>query len=437
MHHFLLTREFHVQVSVPPALEVLRPPPRSARMKTRLGCEMLETREVPAVFNWLGTLEGGYSNPNNWYGGGLEPPKSGDDLYFGTVPQGKTISCVVPQAYSFVGVHVINGYTGTVTLQDNTTAGVLEVGSGTLAAGATLTATKLFSYVGGSITSAATPGIIHVTGTAQTGAAQAIIGSVSNLGCTVDVVGIGAMGAKLNLTGGTINTNNNSCIVVQGYSTSKNSSAVAFNGTFFVVDGTHDVPVNAPFTAKVIQVSGSEGVFNAHSNITTTGGSFFLIDGHVNVDGGVDFYLSNSQALQMDSGFFTILTNTASLTVKVNGKFTQNSGTVVLGTSNPNGTANLATLHITGKTELLGGKVQAADVVVATLACDLIECDNQIQFGASYVYDIAIPPSVPAGTKFMPFRATLGFVGTPIVAGYTVSTSQDSGGWWGMYITKN
>ena len=87
---------------------------------------MLEDREVPALLNWVGTFAGGFSNPANWYGSSGVAPTTGDDLNFGTVPQGRTISCVIPSALTFKGIHLISGYTGTVTVQDDTSVGTLN-----------------------------------------------------------------------------------------------------------------------------------------------------------------------------------------------------------------------------------------------------------------------------------------------------------------------
>ncbi len=306
----------------------------------------------------------------------------------------------------------------------------MEVGSGTLATDSSLVVNKILSFVGGSITSSTTPGIIHVTGTAS-GGAQAIVRSSVNLGSFLNIEGNGVQGAKLTLTGGTISTNNNSQINVMNHSESKNSSSVTFNGGFLVVNSTHDVQVNSPLTAKLIEVQGLDGVFKAHSAVTTTGGDFTLYNGQVFVDGGVQFNINinpNIAALLVDGGTFRILANTTSSIFTVNGRFTQTGGELSLGDNQ-----SFATMRITGKTDLTAGKITLADV--GTPESDMIECYDQITFGAAYAYAVATG-GVSTGAMFLPFRATLGFVGTPIVVGYTVSSAPCLGRWV-MYITKN
>ena len=432
MLHFLLSREFHVPVPVSETHEILRPPPRSARLKTRLGCEVLESREVPAVFNWLGIYAGGYSNTANWYGGGgagSQTPKDGDDLYFGTTPQGKTINCDVPLPYSFAGVHLVNGYSGTVTVPNGTSVGILEVGTGTLATGANLVVTKILSIVGSSITSSSTSGIIHVTGTSS-GGAQAIVGSVSNLGTTLSIEGNGVQGAKLSLTGGNINTNSNSQIQVLNHSQSKNSSSIIFNGVFLVDNSTHDVQVNSPFTVKGLQIQGTDGVFNAYSNITLAGDNFNLLNGKVFVDDGLHIYLDTQRVLNVASGMLT----TGNNTVTLHGILDQKGGELILGAS-----PNVSTLHITGKAYFTAGRISFADVDPNSGfgLCDQIYCDDIISFGPYYVYKV-VTENVPVGATFLPFSAKRGIVGFALVVeGYTATTISATDGSASIQITKN
>jgi hypothetical protein len=316
-----------------------------------------------------------------------------------------------------------------VTVPNGTSVGILEVGTGTLATGANLVVTKILSIVGGSITSSSTSGIIHVTGTSS-GGAQAIVGSVSNLGSSLSIEGNGVQGAKLNLTGGTINTNNNSQIQVLNHGQSKNTSGVTFNGVFLVDNSTHDVQLNSQFEAKGIEVQGIDGVFNAHSTVVTSVGGFTLYNGKVVVDGGGYMVItSNSAALRVLDGQFIVSGKTTSSVFTVDGKFSQSGGQLNLGQVQ----GQIVRLHIKGTTDLTGGKVALADVGIPE--SDLIECDDKITFGASYVYEVDTP-NVPTGKVFLPFIAKLGFVGTPIVSGYTVSTEVFFNGSWGMYITK-
>src|SRR5215218_7928436 len=77
------------------------------RFRPRL--EALDNRDVPAATTWLG---GSVTSGSSWSGGTI--PGSGDDLYF----DGAVISagCSGPPVnLSFSSIHVVNGYTGTIS----------------------------------------------------------------------------------------------------------------------------------------------------------------------------------------------------------------------------------------------------------------------------------------------------------------------------------
>ena len=149
------------------------PPPTSARLRPRLGCEMLEDRVVPAasVFVWLGEFAGGYDNSDNWVadGGTDHPlPVTGDTMIFGV--GGGSFDCVIPEAFSFAAVWIIADYGSTVTLQDNTVIGRLEMHSqdgsiaqlGSSATGYDLFITDWLNFTNGTLNSSSNTGIVHL-----------------------------------------------------------------------------------------------------------------------------------------------------------------------------------------------------------------------------------------------------------------------------------
>lgn len=147
---------------------------------------------MPATgtFNWLGTQPGGYGNIANWISenGEIRVPTDLDNLVFGASPTAPeqppigppspppppppSIDCVIPQAFVFSGIHLLESYTATVTTQDNTVVGTLELRNGAIAQigyDNDLYVTQHLAFFGGTLNSTSNLGIVHITGTGQAG----------------------------------------------------------------------------------------------------------------------------------------------------------------------------------------------------------------------------------------------------------------------------
>lgn len=408
---------------------------------------MLESREVPAVFNWIGTNGGGFANPANWYGGGSVAPTNGDDLYFGTVPQGKTISCDVPLT-SLVGVHLVNGYTGTVSLHHNTTVGNLEVGSGSIAqiassTGNDLVVTERLAFTGGTLNNTVNSGVVHLTGTATQGSSSYVSSSTvssTNLGSTLSVEGSGNNIAKLYFNGGVLNCVNGANVYIGEKGFGQSGPQDGLVGPIFVpvelrsiwniagaveVKGEWNVAKRSPLKAISFQVTNANAKVTIHDNVTLSIKdviAFTLSDGQVTVDAGVTLKVDPTAAVDVSGGTFT----TVSGTVTIDGMFQQQGGKLQLGGS---GTFILTPvfgeLLVKGNAFLLAGGIDGADVDDTGSNCDRITCSAKIKFGVAYTYTV-LTLGVAQNKVYNPFSAKDGFefvdaTKLPITAGYTSS----------------
>jgi len=244
----------------------IAPPPSVARLKTRLGCEMLEAREVPAVLFWdpqpgLGLSA---SVADNWSVGvqggirSLTAPGPADDLYFTPVltvaepgeggpitlvtigigdpinpppisppptspptnpPTTISPDCIFSSASGsqFKSINLVNDYEGTVTFQHDIAVGGFEMTSGAIdqtgvsqSSALTFTVNAAYSTSGGSFTW--TGGVLNSGVNA---------GVVSIVGITNAAIGDGTdtsytTGSDLKLSGGTILSASGSIILNNG-----------------------------------------------------------------------------------------------------------------------------------------------------------------------------------------------------------------------------
>ena len=101
---------------------------------------MLEDRLTPsAVFRWNATVDGAnYYHASNWLilAGTAEEdyPTDGDEVFFQSIANGPmteegqpyaSFDCYIPEVYAFSGIHLQCGYTGTESVQDTTSTGIL------------------------------------------------------------------------------------------------------------------------------------------------------------------------------------------------------------------------------------------------------------------------------------------------------------------------
>jgi hypothetical protein len=126
---------------------------RKPRLTRRLRCVRLEDRTAPAVIAWDGGPTGNgtdWLDPVNWAGDVL--PGAGDDVIIGSTGTNPTIhvaGLTPAEAKAVTSSRRIN-ITGSLILDGNSTLAEVSL-TGTLRTGATVTATGLFSLLGGTL----------------------------------------------------------------------------------------------------------------------------------------------------------------------------------------------------------------------------------------------------------------------------------------------
>lgn len=136
--------------------------PSAKRFRPRL--DGLEAREVPAVVTWEGGVSTSALDPLNWSGDAL--PDVGDDVFI----SGSTPDCSGLRG-PFASLHIVNGYTGTVTLGQNNSVNEFEMTSGYLAQPTELDSVLIvrdkFTWTGGVLNSTSTHSHVLLIGVEQ------------------------------------------------------------------------------------------------------------------------------------------------------------------------------------------------------------------------------------------------------------------------------
>ncbi len=371
---------------------------------------MLEDRLTPATLHWLGTQPGGFNNPNNWYGTQqYQPPQGGDDLYFGTATQ--TNSCVIPTAMTLYGIHLVNGYTGTVTVQDETNVGILELGTGgsiaqmgSSATGYDLNVTNIFAFTGGTLNNTSNTGIVHLKNLTS-----GYIYGGTTTGSTLNI----ETGTTLKYGGGTIGFANLATMEVlvgsivlpidnsgnqQGEFVKINPQPAAAKPPTLVRGGTFIctsdqkfgmmVESGTAFFDKSVQVKGS-----AFPNLPV-GASLAIEGGIISVKNGVTLTVEQGLAVQ-GGGFFTenVTGLTTGQTVYVIGNMLVSGGAITLGQG-----VNFGNLAVTGDVVFSGGVFNTKVNGTATSAeRDLWRCTGVFRLKAEAKVSPTILYAPPSG----------------------------------------
>ena len=188
---------------------------------------MLEERvnPSPASFYWYGANANGYSDAANWYVPGYhdhDMPVSGDYLYVGNGMVSSDFT--VPAAYTFQSLVTSTAYSGTISLQDETTIDIFYTQGGNIemvgssSSGNDLYVAWSLYFTGGNLNSGANLGTVHLTGSSTAGA-EAYVGSMYQptlgLGSTLSAEGSAGGGASLYLQGGIFECSNGAGINIE------------------------------------------------------------------------------------------------------------------------------------------------------------------------------------------------------------------------------
>jgi hypothetical protein len=304
----------------------------SARPRLRL--ESLEGREVPAANYWLGG-DGDFTKASNWSNG---LPAASNDLYFDGSVSGMNAGFYVgPKQYppgsnpsyyvfpsSYAGVHIVNGYSGTLQFQSNMTFGTYEQRSGTTSNGSTqgltTTVTTSLSWTGGTINSGQL-GYFNLASGA-TGTVDPDSQGVST-GSTITLLGNAATmaGSAVEFLAGTVNWLGGSGLVVNEYATAEIEPQLTAAVTFVksATNSSGKVTINEngkvlihldPDTPRPSGNTDTVQFDGQNMSIDNNGGTLKVydrVDAKLTGDGALNFYsvaqTAGTTQLEAGSGF--------------------------------------------------------------------------------------------------------------------------------------
>ena len=135
----------------------------SPSLKAHLALESLDPRVVPATYSWLGTYSSAATNPLNWQGPSQysPPPGANDDVYFN-----QSAPDCIGLGGSVASLHILSGYSGTVSLGGSLTVGIYEQSAAALSqpADTNLTVTGTFTWTGGVLNNTPSNAYVNING---------------------------------------------------------------------------------------------------------------------------------------------------------------------------------------------------------------------------------------------------------------------------------
>ena len=391
---------------------------------------------VPAasIFVWLGEFAGGYDNSDNWVadGGTDHPlPVTGDTMIFGV--GGGSFDCVIPEAFSFAAVWIIADYGSTVTLQDNTVIGRLEMHSqdgsiaqlGSSATGYDLFITDWLNFTNGTLNSSSNTGIVHLDSLTF-----GLIGADNTIVTTGSTFSV-ENGTTLLYAKGTIAFANDATLSISAnclVDAAVHGSAQVGQGFVNVNQavkppldldkGTLNLEVD--FTRGIV-VSGT-GILNINKSVSITGptdinapisGNLWMFGGAINVKNGVGITLTTG--FGMSGGIFQtvdIADTTVAKTVYITGNMTVYGGTIRLGSVT---NSTFGTLSATGNVFFLGGTFETkVNGTTGSFERDLWYSNSTFQYGCAAVISPTVlysPPGGVVGRNWSVIESRLGLTG--------------------------
>ncbi len=360
---------------------------------------MLEDRLTPSAgtFYWMGANTNGYGDTANWYRNADHSlPVSGDQVFVanGSVSNDFT----VPSTYTFSGLHLAHGFSGTVSLQDETSVGQLDVYDGSIAmvgssgSGNDLYVTSSFTFTGGNLNSSSNTGTVHIQGIST-----ATIGTDSGKVTTGSTLKVES-GTTLWYANGTIAFGNEAILQSCFGSVIKPSYPDGDVGDFVQVNQQLPAPrflVDGEVTLKNNTIQGYLVTTNGDLRITKS----ITINGNNNtgvaalgMNAGkitltTDITLTLVQGFSMSGGIFQTKEAAGAiyldeLTVHIVGNATVTGGTIQL-YSNTND--EYMRLAVDGDTNVTGGTFLARlDGATDSTRCDSWTCTGIFEFTCAF-----------------------------------------------------
>jgi hypothetical protein len=344
-----------------------------------LQLEALDSRDVPAVVHWISTGSTDYYNPSNWDSG--QVPTGNDDVYFDGAYSNVSAGEIDPGVAGIGSLHLVDGYTGTVTVGTPRSSmdlwlNTLELTSGSIAQPyaeqSAITVLGSFIWTGGTLNSSASLANLNISGSTTT--------------------------ATINPNGGTVNLGDNISLL--------NGAVATINaGTISMTNDGEEIDIETGSGLNADPGTGKDADIDK-KNVEENGALMRITDG----------------------GYFRVLSGDwkeAGYMVNADGEFTLKSGTTAYLTGIQNGTT--AYIQDGGSTLLYGGSAFSTDAskeikiqgsaTLATVADANADCSATIDTGTLRMTggDIYINFGAPAHTTF----GTLSIMGDVIWSGGT------------------
>lgn len=405
------------------------------RFRPRL--EGFEDRLVPDAYTWVGTdTSNNPLDPNNW--SPHQVPTDTDDLYFDGTASNEDFYSVSTQN-RFQSVHLVNGYSGSVTFSGGLTVADLELRSGNLSQPATSQTTtdlvyESFTWTGGVLNDTTNSADLEIypgaTATIDPGEGNTLITGMF-LTFEIDQDDTGIPGAQGTFNSGTVQFNNNAGVIIGGAFASLNMATVTMNpGVTFQTAGLGIISVNAGGQCLI----NGPGIYQSALPIQVMGG-ILKIEGSATASftgqlpGGrqPSVYMDTTQSsriyirdgsslaatfgVRLDGGKLSTLPGAAgaSQTATIETSLVNNNGAdVVINDDDfdpPGGSHTPGILKCTGEVRWNGGTFRPV-INSGNRTCDLWETDEDFVVGGTAgLAPGTINGVAPAGTTFLFLKA--------------------------------
>lgn len=348
---------------------------------------------------WVGPAGGDFTDPANW--SLQEHPQANQDLYFdGSQSNGgvtffkgtKVINGVAVEFRDrYYGIHLVSGYTGTVTLPFNITFGDYEQTTGATAhtaAGQSVTVTGGLNWTGGNVNDTAYAGLFRFKGVGSgiVGTATSTLSSGSKLYLETNTAGAGAsILAKgivnlLNQVGVEVNAACQMQLgVVGGTGPTITSQGVYVNKGQTYSHGGKLLGLGMEIDGGDLQVKG--GGLKVTGTAPGSVYSVRMLSGLINILNGQTLEATHGVTM-LDGDLVTAGSPTGNQVATIDGMLHISDGRIILGSGNNPG---YATLKVKKKVELFGGTFQTKVDATDSQNRDAIDTDDTLNCSTNFV----------------------------------------------------
>jgi hypothetical protein len=402
---------------------------------------------ITVTNTWLGGT-GDFMTATNWSLGHI--PIATETVVFDGDISTLSTTFDATDGTSFVGLQLIDGYSGLVTLPFNITFGDFDMRCGLIAqpnsATDDLTVTGTFKFTGGMLNNSANTGTVHIIGVAN--AEMGSVGATVWTGSTISLEKYGATGTVLNYAGITIFNNDADLDIGAACQAAPKDpptvpALLPELKTGWVADATKNlitVKTDGEFPTRTggqtnmgILVENGGTLLVSRENKTQ--GDYAFLGKTSNDAGAPSVLVKHGGALKIRNGDKLTASNGVVIgqtelpppgtalsaletlvrpeseggqVATIDGKLTVLSGVVQLGKPYGDVGSHYSTLKVKDQVDFLGGTFKTSVMGGYPLLCDVIDTDKKIKFSATMVVDVLTNGTINSGDSWYVFLATEG-----------------------------